>query len=290
MPEMTTLPATRLSGMRRVLLAVSAPMAIVVVACSPAAQPRDVPAATAPLATPRVADAQPSLLPVEVIARYPHDPQAFTQGLLVDDDVMYESTGREGLSDIRRVEISTGRVLARRSIDTRQFGEGMARWRDRLISLTWTEGIAWQWQLPEMTPLGSFHYEGEGWGLTATDTQLIQSDGSAVLSFRNPETFAVERTITVHAGPRHFDRLNELEYVDGRIWANIWMTPFIAVIDPADGRVTHMLDARSLVQEMDAEDGDAVLNGIAYDRVTRRLYVTGKLWPTLFEIRKPDLN
>lgn len=278
------LPATRC---RWHLL--GAGLAFALAACSPNAtgpvSTDAAPHATSTAATP------PPLVPVDIIARTPHDSSAFTQGLLVDNGVMYESTGRETRSEVRRVDIATGRPLARTAIDPAQFGEGLARWGDHLISLTWTDGVAHRWQLPGLTAIpGDFRYTGEGWGLTASDTQLIQSDGSATLSFRNPQTFAVERTIAVHAGDRPVARLNELEYIDGRIWANIWMTPFIAVIDPADGRVTHLLDLRPLVAEVDGNDGDAVLNGIAYDRATSRLYLTGKLWPTLFEIRRPALN
>lgn len=281
-------PIVRRLALGLTMACAAAFLALAMLACTPVAGDQGSPAVASPLTD--IASAEPRLVRAEIIARFPHDPDAFTQGLLVDDGVMYESTGREGHSDVRRVEISSGRVLARQAIDSRQFGEGLARWRDRLISLTWTDGIAWQWQLPEISPRGSFRYEGEGWGLTASDRQLIQSDGSATLTFRNPETFAAERTITVHAGTRRFARLNELEYINGRIWANIWMTPYIAVIDPADGRVTHMVDARDLVAEVRVNDGDAVLNGIAYDQAKNRLYVTGKLWPTLYEIRMPTID
>lgn len=223
----------------------------------------------------------------EVLNRYPHDPQAFTQGLLVHDGTLYESTGLEGQSEIRRVDLVTGRVLDRASFDAREFGEGLAVWQDELIGLTWTSGVARRWRLRDFAPAGLWRYEGQGWGLTSDGEQIIQSDGSARLHFRDPQTFALRRSITVTLSGRPLDRLNELEFIDGLVWANIWMSPQIALINPADGRVVALMDLTILARESGARDLDAVANGIAWDASARRLFVTGKLWPTLFEISVP---
>lgn len=238
----------------------------------------------------QTSDAQPVTVPIEIVARYAHDRQAFTQGLLIHQGQLFESTGLEGRSEVRRVDLASGQVLARRPFPRRQFGEGLAAWRDQLVGLTWMDGTAHRWRVSDLAPIGSSTYEGEGWGLTTAGGQLVQSNGSAILTFRNPETFAVERQLTVRSGGRPLDRLNELEFVDGRIWANVWMTPWIAVIDPADGRVTHMIDLGPLVAEAGTHDLDAVANGIAWDAANRRLYVTGKLWPTLYRISVPALG
>jgi len=253
-------------------------------ACAPTAGSDPATATAAP-----VVDAPP-VLPIQIVARYPHDPRAFTEGLLFHDGHLYESTGQEGESEVRRVSLATGRPDIRVPINRRQFGEGLALWRDQLISLTWTDGVAWRWQLPGITPVGQSRYDGQGWGLAANDRHLIQSNGSAWLAFRDPDSFAVERLLRVHAAGRPVDQLNELEVIDGRIWANIWMTDRIAIIDPADGRVTAYVDLSPLVHEVAADDYDAVANGIAYDAASGRLFVTGKLWPTLFEIRVPALR
>jgi glutamine cyclotransferase len=226
----------------------------------------------------------------EVVATYPHDPAAFTQGLIVDGDVLYESTGRPGTSGIRRVDLTTGRVLASRPIPSDQFGEGLTRWRGELISLTWQHGIAHRWDMRTLRLRGRFRYVGEGWGLTTLGNDLILSDGTAQLRVLDPRTFRERRRITVTFEGRPLTQLNELEVVDGRIWANVWQTAAIAIIDPGSGRVTHVLDLSDVVAQVPATEHDAVLNGIAFDPVRRRLFVTGKLWPTLFEIRVPDLD
>ena len=245
----------------------------------------------APVAPPAtIVRTAPPLVAVEVVARFPHDPAAFTQGLIADGDSLIESTGRPGQSEVRRVDLATGRVLMRRAIPANQFGEGLARIGDTLFSLTWQHGIAHRWDAHTLRPRGRLRYRGEGWGLATMERELILSDGSADLSFRDPASFAERRRITVRANGREIRNLNELEVVEGRIWANVWMTGFILVIDPADGAVTHVLDLRPLVAEIGGADPDAVLNGIAYDAATRRLFVTGKLWPTMFEIRVPALD
>lgn len=281
-------------GRRTMAPAALAALALALVGCSlpataPAIAPPSVGAANATTVRATLS-APPRRLRAEIVARLPHDRDAFTQGLLIHRGQMYESTGIEGQSQVRHVELDTGHVLASAAFDRREFGEGLAVWNGELIGLTWTDGVARRWRISDLVPAGTFRYEGQGWGLTADRTHLIQSDGSANLVFRNPATFAVERTITVRSAGRAVTRLNELEFVGGRIWANIWMTPWIAVIDPADGRVTDMIDLSPLVAEVGADNYDAVANGIAFDAVNRRLYVTGKLWPTLFQIHVPELG
>lgn len=246
------------------------------------AQPAQAVIAPAPVA--------PVFLRAEVVARFPHDPRAFTQGLIVEGRILYESTGQRGESQVRRVDLATGRVLAARDIPPDQFGEGLTRWRGELISLTWQHGVAHRWDARTLRPRGRFRYPGEGWGLTTLGNDLILSDGSAELRVLDPRNFRERRRITVTVGGRPLRQLNELEVVDGRIWANVWMTGSIVIIDPATGQVTHVLDCSELVTETASDDYDAVLNGIAFDPASRRLFVTGKRWPTLFELRLPDLG
>ena len=254
--------------------------------------PSSTPPVPATPPAPSAADARPAeLVAVEVVARHPHDPDAFTQGLLVHDGHLYESTGREGRSEIRRVDIASGRVLARNRVPEEQFGEGLALWRDQLISLTWQHGVAHRWSLRSLRRVeGDFRYSGEGWGLATTADGLVMSDGTDALRFLNGDDFSERRRVHVTFNGRPLRDLNELEVVDGQIFANVWMTPFIVVIAPDSGVVTHVLDLRAIAEEVGARDENAVLNGIAFDPRSRRLFVTGKLWPTLFEIRLPDLH
>lgn len=245
--------------------------------------------APAPVAAP--------ILAVTVLNRYPHDSDAFTEGLIVDGDHVYESVGLEGRSDVRRIDLATGRILARRTIPADQFGEGLARWRNELISLTWHDEIAHRWRMRDLRRRGdAFRYTGEGWGLASDANGFVISDGSPTLKFLSPENFAETRRLTVTLNGRALRNLNELEIVDGRILANVWMTPFIVAIDPADGTVTHIFDLRPLAAEAEQmraqaglpPDENAVANGIAWDERRRRLLVTGKRWPILFEIAVPQ--
>ncbi|MES2338840.1 MAG: glutaminyl-peptide cyclotransferase [Pseudomonadota bacterium] len=225
------------------------------------------------------------LYTLRVIARFPHDPAAFTQGLLWHAGDLYESTGKEGRSEIRRLALTDGRVLARRSIPSpQQFGEGMALWKATLVSLTWKDGIAYRWNAKTLKPEGQRRYPGEGWGLTTAPDALVLSDGTPALRFLDPDTLAERRRVTVTVRGRPLSQLNELEMVDGEVFANVWQTNFIVAIDPKDGHVTRIIDATALTDEVRARDPDAVLNGIAWDAGTKRLFVTGKLWPTLFEV------
>lgn len=220
----------------------------------------------------------------EVVARYPHDPNAFTQGLLFHNGKLYESTGREGLSSLRRVDIATGRVEQRRDVDAPLFAEGLALVGESLYQLTWQHNIGFVYSLDDFRQTGTFTYEGEGWGLTFDGEQLIMSDGTTMLRFLDPVDFSVERTVTVTDNGRPRDRLNELEYIDGEVWANIWYDDRIARIDPDDGRIVGWVDLSALYPAT-ARPNDAVVNGIAWDPASDRIFVTGKLWPALFEIR-----
>lgn len=255
--------------------------ALLIGAAPPQAQP--VPAQSQPQAAP--APAPIPRFTVEVVGRYPHDARAFTQGLVWHDGSLFESTGKEGRSEVRHVSLKDGKVLARRSIPTPQFGEGLALHRSTLVSLTWKDGIAYRWYAKALKPMGTRRYPGEGWGLATLADQLVLSDGTPTLRFLDPDTLAERRRVTVTLRGQPIDQLNELETVDGEIFANVWQTDYIIAIDPADGQVTKIIDAGALSRQVAASDPDAVLNGIAWDAKARRLFVTGKLWPTLFEIK-----
>ncbi|MGK6322812.1 glutaminyl-peptide cyclotransferase [Sphingomonas sp. DT-51] len=245
------------------------------------------PAAPAQQAAPAVADARPPVVVPTVVARFPHDREAFTEGLIWHGGALYESVGLEGRSDVRRVDLATGKPVKRATIPPAQFGEGLAAWKDQLVSLTWHDGIAHRWAATTLRPLGTARYNGEGWGLTSDRVALIRSDGSATLTFHDPATLAVRRTLKVTFMGQPVDQLNELEWVEGTILANVWHQPMIVAIDPTSGRVTKVIDLRAIVAEVGARDPEAVANGIAWDAARRRLFVTGKRWPTLFEIRLP---
>lgn len=220
-----------------------------------------------------------------IVNTYPHDPQAFTQGLVYHNGFLYEGTGLYGQSSLRKVELKTGRVLQSRALPQKYFGEGITLFQSRFYQLTWQNQEGFIYDL-SFNPVGRFTYQTEGWGLTHDGQRLIMSDGSAQLFFLNPRTLRPERTLTVRAGGQPVTRLNELEYIQGRIWANVWQTSRIAIIDPQSGQVEAWLDLSglSLLAQARNPSPDAVLNGIAYDSQNQRTFVTGKLWPFLFEI------
>ena len=224
------------------------------------------------------------VLTARIVARYPHDAAAFTQGLLWHEGALYESTGLEGRSEIRRVRLADGKVLARVRLPANQFGEGMALWGNRLISLTWKNGVAHRWNVRTLKRVGTGRFTGEGWGLASDGAALVHSDGTPTLRFLDPATLTAKRQVTVTLNGKPVSELNELEVVDGAVLANVWHTPYLLRIDPGSGRVTAIVDLRPVVAAVGLSDPEAVANGIAWDPVKRRLFVTGKLWPALFEI------
>jgi glutaminyl-peptide cyclotransferase len=230
---------------------------------------------------------EPRLLPVygyRVVRTFPHDVKAFTQGLEYVDGFLYEGTGLNGNSSIRKVKIETGEVIQRRDIARAYFGEGITVWKNDLIQLTWQSQLALAYDLKTFAPRRTFKYKGEGWGLTHDASSLIMSDGSDELRVLDPATFGERRRIKVTAVGVPLRNLNELEYVKGEILANVWTTDSVARIAADTGRVTGYIDLGGLLTP--AEQGSVdVLNGIAYDEKNDRLFVTGKLWPKLFEIK-----
>ena len=227
----------------------------------------------------------------DVVHAYPHDAGAFTQGLVYRDGFLYESTGLEGQSTLRKLEIESGRVLQRREMAPDVFAEGLTIWGNTLVQLTWRHRMAFVYALATFAPQSTLAYEGEGWGLTHDGTRLILSDGNAVLRFLDPTTGRETGRVPVTDGGRPVVDLNELEFVHGSVYANVWHTDRIAVIDPATGNVTAWLDLTGLRPAVSRQDAEAVLNGIAYDEARDRLFVTGKKWPALYEIAvRPPLT
>jgi glutamine cyclotransferase len=220
---------------------------------------------------------------VNVVSAYPHDPNAFTQGLVVYAGKLLEGTGQYGSSSLRRVDIQTGRVEQLLPLEATYFGEGIAVLNDRVYQLTWQNGVGFVYDAKTFAAERTFRYTGEGWGLTTDGTHLILSDGTSALRFLDPESFSVVQRLTVTDDEIPVVQINELEYVEGEIWANIWHSDRIARIAPDTGRVVGWLDLSALYPsaERPAED---VLNGIAYDPAERRLFVTGKNWPQVFEL------
>ncbi len=248
-----------------VRLAVAA-AAIVPSACGPASQANGI-----------------AVFGYQVVHAYSHDPSAFTQGLVYHDGFLYEGTGLTHRSSIRKVRLDTGEVVMQREVTGEYFGEGIAVWKNRLLELTWRGEKGFIYDLATFTPQGEFPYSGEGWGFTADDQHLIMSDGSADLRFWDPETFREIRRITVVDDSGPVRDLNELEWVKGEIYSNVWHTDRIARIDPQTGKVKAWIDLTGLWPGSDHQE--KTLNGIAYDSAGDRLFVTGKLWPQLFEIR-----
>jgi len=220
----------------------------------------------------------------EIVATYDHDPQAFTQGFCFADGMLYEGTGLYGQSTLRRVTLA-GTGLELRRLPDFYFGEGVTVFGDRVIQLTWQSRTGLVWDRESLRVIRSFSYATEGWGITHDGRQLIMSDGSATLTFLDPHTYVVQKGIVVADGAVRITRLNELEYVKGLVWANIWQENRIVMIDPADGRVAGWLDLSDLAARNAPTDPDSVLNGIAYDSENDRIYITGKRWRRIFEIR-----
>ncbi|MFI5363064.1 MAG: glutaminyl-peptide cyclotransferase [Elusimicrobiota bacterium] len=223
-----------------------------------------------------------------IVKVHPHDTAAFTEGLFFHDGYLYESVGMEGQSEVRKVDVNTGRVVSAAVSPDKVFGEGVALAGARLIQLTYTEGRAFVYDFATMRLTGEFQYKGEGWGLTTDGLTLIMSDGSDSIAFRDPETFAARRKVRVTLNGKAVKNINELEYVEGAIWANVWKDDRILRIDPASGRVTGVLNMAGLldkkIQLSLPEPDEDVLNGIAYDPASGHFFVTGKCWPSLYEI------
>jgi glutaminyl-peptide cyclotransferase len=222
----------------------------------------------------------------KVVKAYPHDTGAFTEGLFWLNGFLYESTGLEGRSSIRKVELATGKVVQRREVPSAYFGEGIVAWKGKLVELTWQTQLGFTYDLASFKQTGVFRYPGEGWALTRDDRRLIMSDGTSQLRFLDPETLKETGRLPVIDEGRPVANLNELEWVKGEIWANIWQTNRIARIDPKTGKVKAWVDLTGLLDaQSPGPDRPDVLNGIAYDAAKDRVFVTGKFWPRLYEIK-----
>lgn len=246
-------------------------------ACSPSSAPA-APASTA------------STMPAysyEVVATYPHDPKAFTQGLQFADGILYETTGQEGESWVRKVDLASGAVQLQHDLADEFFGEGMVVWGDEIVTITWRSQKGFVFDKTTLAPKREWTYAGEGWGLTADDTRIFMSDGTSQIRIIDPATLQETSRIDVKMNGKPVDQLNELEYIKGEIWANVFQSDRIARIDPATGEVKGIIYLGGLLKP-DERRGADVLNGIAYDKAGDRIFVTGKYWPKLFEIRVKD--
>jgi glutamine cyclotransferase len=229
--------------------------------------------------------ASPTQYTFKVVRQFPHDPSAFTQGFAYQDGYFYEGTGLNGKSSLRQVEVKTGAVVKQVDLPTEYFGEGIAILKNQVVQLTWQSHAGFVYRLKDFHQLKQFSYPGEGWGLTSDGRQFFLSDGTSEIRILDPVTFAEKRRIKVRDGATAITELNELEFVDGQIWANIWMTDRIVRISPATGKIFGWIDLKGLLSPIYRLAPEAVLNGIAYDSQNKRLFVTGKLWPAVFEIK-----
>lgn len=227
----------------------------------------------------------PPVLGYEVVHTFPHDPNAFTQGLLYLDGTMYESTGEFGHSSLRAVDLQTGHVMQKYALPPNVFGEGLAAWSSNLIQLTWLAHTGFVYDRFSFRLLRTFQYQGEGWGLTADQSRLILSDGSAYLRFLDPKNFHETGKLQICEEGQPVTNLNELEYIDGKVYANIWHSDRIGEISLRTGQVTAWIDLHDLAVATQPANPEGVLNGIGYDPATKHIFITGKLWPKLYEIR-----
>jgi glutamine cyclotransferase len=246
-------------------------------ACSPS---------SAPAAPASAASTMPAYS-YEVVATYPHDPKAFTQGLQFADGILYETTGQEGESWVRKVDLASGAVQVQHDLADEFFGEGMVIWGDEIVTITWRSQKGFVFDKATLAPKREWTYAGEGWGLTADDTRIFMSDGTSQIRIIDPATLQETSRIDVKMNGKPVDQLNELEYIKGEIWANVFQTDRIARIDPATGEVKGVIYLGGLLKPDERRNTD-VLNGIAYDKAGDRIFVTGKYWPKLFEIRVKD--
>ncbi len=230
-------------------------------------------------------DVEPKHYGYEVVNVYPHDSKAFTQGLFFDSGKLYEGTGQEGSSSLREVDLLTGNVERQLNLESNLFGEGITMYNNLIYQVTWTSNVGFVYLKDDFKLVRKIYYQSEGWGLTTVGDKIVMSDGTSTLWFYDPDVFSVVYKIEVCDDKGAVEQLNELEYINGEIWANIWMTNRIARIDPKSGRVTGYIDLSGLLDDTRTDTDLDVLNGIAYDSENGRIFVTGKNWPKLFEIR-----
>lgn len=254
-----------------------------VLACAPATLAQPVPLVSE-------AARPPKSYTYAIVNTYPHDRGAFTQGLVARDGVLYESTGLNGRSSLRKVELETGTVITKHDLESQHFGEGLTDWGRQLIQITWQTRTGFVYDIDSFKLLRTFEFNGEGWGITHDGKRLILSDGSARLRFLDPRSFAETGFVDVTYQGRPLPQLNELEFIRGEVWANVWGTPHVVMIDPVSGRVKGQVDFSGLLTAADMQPNVDVFNGIAWDAKNDRLFVTGKLWPKLFEVKLKPLG
>lgn len=230
-------------------------------------------------------DVIPKKYGYKVVHVYSHNRDAFTQGLVYNNGVLFEGTGQETGSSLREEELETGKVIRQHNLDDALFGEGIALYKDRIYQITWKSKIGFVYNKSDFKLINKIYYSTEGWGLTTINDRIVMSDGTNILYFFEPEMFTVASKIEVYDNEKKVDQLNELEYINGEIWANIWMTDVIARIDPKSGKVIAYVDLKDILPKTDRNEDTDVLNGIAYDSAAKRTFVTGKRWPKLFEIK-----
>jgi glutaminyl-peptide cyclotransferase len=230
-------------------------------------------------------DIVPKKYSYKVIHTFPHNRDAFTQGLVYDNGVLFEGTGQESGSTLREVELETGKVIRQHNLDESLFGEGIALFHDRIYQVTWRSKVGFIYNKSDFKLINKIYYPTEGWGMTTMDDKIVMSDGTNVLYFYEPDMFTVISKIEVYDNEKKRDSLNELEYINGEIWANIWINDHIVRIDPATGKVLGYIDLKGILPSTDRNANTDVLNGIAYDKAGNRIFVTGKNWPKLFEIK-----
>lgn len=233
-------------------------------------------------------DIVPKRYGYKVVNSYTHDKNAFTQGLVYDKGIIFESTGQVTESTLREVDLATGKVIRQHNLESSLFGEGIAIYGNRIYQVTWQNKIGFIYEKSTFNQINKIYYPTEGWGLATIDDKIVMSDGTNILYFYEPEMFTSVSSVEVYDNEKKVDSLNELEYIDGEIWANIWMTDLIARIDPVSGKVLAYIDLKGILPKSERTAETDVLNGIAYDQSGRRIFVTGKKWPKLYEIRLTD--
>jgi len=247
------------------------------------------PASRRPATDFQTKEQQVPVLGIKVLKTFPHDPHAFTQGLEYYGGFLYESTGETGQSSVRKIELETGKVLQKTELSSEYFGEGLTIFQGKIYQLTWLTKVGFVYDLRTFRKLREFHFYGEGWGLAHDATNLILSDGTNTLRYLDPETFAVVRKLEVYDGKQAVTNLNELEYIENDIYANVWHANRIARIDARSGQVRAWIDCSAIAAE-EQKEPEGVLNGIAYDSARHKLFVTGKDWTHVYEIRVEGLT